>query len=85
MTFRPSNFKTLAGNPPPYKIREETNATLILVKATGEAMYGRTRGEKDHIVEQFNPETDLLLWPWVGQWHTDVFALGKEDLNKHYR
>ena len=47
-------------------------------------MYEHSRTGKDRIVEEFDEETDSLLFPWAGQWSTDVFTLGKEDLAKHY-
>jgi len=48
-------------------------------------MFANTNKEKDDLVAQFNGETDLLLWGWVGQWRTDIFFLSIADLNEYYR
>jgi hypothetical protein len=56
----------------------------LLVKASGDAEYARTRSDKDAVVSRFDAQ-DLLLWTWVGRHHTDVFMLTREDLDQHYR
>lgn len=58
---------------------------MILIQGTGEARYGRTRADKDAIVAEFNERTDLLLWAWTGQYHTDIFLLTAKDLDRYYR
>jgi len=85
MVYRPENFQRLPGAGPGFKIRTDDSSPLILVKATGEAAYGRRRTDKDSIIERFDPEADLLLWAWVGQWRTEVFMLSKEEVDKHYK
>jgi len=85
MIFKPQNFRRITeGSEPWFKIRMADHTTLILVKASGEAEYARTRRDKDHLVERFDPESDLLLWAWVGEYHTDIFLLTQADLDAHY-
>jgi len=85
IAFKPENFRTLVdGDAVPSKIRLMNKSPLMLIKTSGEAMYGRTRGEKDDLVARFASD-DLLLWAWSGQWGTDVFRLTKDDLEKYYR
>jgi hypothetical protein len=86
MIFRPRNFRRITDNSKPsFKIRTADFTTLILVKSSGEAEYGRTRGDKDQLVARFDPKADLLLWAWVGQHNTDIFMLTQEDLDLHYK
>lgn len=86
MTFKPKNFRRITeGSEPPFKIRTADSTTLILIKSTGDAMYGRTRGDKDQLIAEFDGKSDLLLWAWVGQYHTDIFMLTKEDLSRYYK
>lgn len=85
MIFKPQNFRRSEDSKPDFKIRAADWTTLILVKSSGEAMYGRTRGDKDHLIEQFEGQADLLLWAWVGQNHTDVFQLSAKDVRNHYK
>lgn len=85
MEFKPLNFRSITReNSPSSKIRIMDGSPLILVKKSGEAMYGRTRAEKDHLTECFE-EGDLLLWAWVGQYHTDIFQLSATDLESYYK
>lgn len=86
MVFKPQNFRRIGeGSKPHFKIRVADKTTLILVKSSGEAMYGRTRGDKDHLIAQFDGNTDLLLWAWVGERHTDIFLLRPEDVRDYYK
>jgi hypothetical protein len=86
MTFRPKNFRRITDDSKPsFKIRTADRTTLVLVKSSGEAEYGRTRGDKDQLVAQFDPDADLLLWAWVGEHHTDTFLLTQEDVDLHYK
>jgi len=82
--FNPKNFCRITDESrPPFKIRTADHTTLILVKASGDAMYGRTRSDKDDIIADFNADADLLLWAWTGQFRTDIFLLKQDDI-KHY-
>lgn len=83
MQFNPLNFRTLPADLPG-KIRTDQGMTLISVKPTGEARYGRTVGDKDSIVREYLP-SDLLLLAWTGQYRTDVFLLSPADLERSYR
>ena len=86
MFFKPQNFRKLDGeSKPQFKIRNADYTTLILVKGSGEAMYGRTRGEKDDLIEKFEEGSDLLLWAWTRQHHTDVFVLSSRDVQNYYK
>jgi hypothetical protein len=86
VTFKPQNFRRIESDSKPwFKIRTADHTTLILVKDSGAAMYGRTRGDKGQIIEQFDAAKDLLLWAWVGQHHTDIFQLTEADVKEHYR
>lgn len=85
MDFTAVNFKHLGpNNHPPAKIRLIDSSTLILVKKSGFAYYGRTRADKDKIVSDY-ADGDLLLFVWVGQHHTDIFHLTKTDIDTYYR
>lgn len=85
MKFNPKNFRTITSDTNPPLIRTADESTLILIKESGDAEYARTRTDKDRLVEQFDEKQDLLLWAWVGAYHTDVFQLTKEDLQRYYR
>jgi hypothetical protein len=86
MNFRPKNFRRLSGDSKPeFKIREANRNPLVLIKESGEAMYASTRADKDALIAEFNAETDLLLWAWVGQWRTDVFQLSDGDVKNYYK
>ena len=65
-------------------IRNNRLSPLILVKADGTMTWGKSRADKDAIVQAFDPAVDTLLWPWAGEYSTDVFKLSKADLDKHY-
>jgi hypothetical protein len=85
MKFHPQDFRRInEANKPDFKIRTADETTLILIKNSGEAMYGRTRGDKDRLIKEFDDENDLLLFVWVGQHHTDIFLLTKKDVADHY-
>jgi hypothetical protein len=85
LKFVPQNFRKLSGdNKPPSGIRNDPKMTLILVKESGEAMYARTRGDKDQLKAKFNDQSDLLLLAWTGQHSTDIFHLTARDLEDHY-
>ena len=86
MKFNPKNFRRITdGCKPSLKIRTADDTTLILIKSSGDAEYARTRGDKDSLVAQFDDQDDLLLWAWVGQYHTDIFMLTQQDLDQYYR
>ena len=84
MKFK-SEFRSLSNeSKPEFKIRDANGMPLVLIKENGEAKYANARMSKDALIDQFNEETDLLLWAWVGRWSTDIFQLTKEDLKKYY-
>jgi hypothetical protein len=86
MTFKPRNFRRItSADELRFKIRTADYTTLILVKNSGEAMYARTRADKDRLIEEFDGKIDLLLLVWPGEHHTDVFLLNQEDVVRHYR
>jgi len=85
LEFKPQNFRRITeDSKPSFKIRTSSCSTLILIKSSGEASYARTRGDKDQLVAVFDSKTDLLLWAWVGEYHTDIFLLKDEDVKTHY-
>jgi hypothetical protein len=77
-------FATLPTDISPLRIREMKLSPLILVKADGAARYASGRTDKDALIAAFADGEDLLLFPWVGKWTTDVFRLTREDLQRHY-
>jgi hypothetical protein len=80
------NLRQITNDSKPYtKIRLMDDTTMILLCGNGDVEYGRTRCEKDNLVGRFNPKTDLLLWAWVGNHHTDIFTLTKADLEEYYK
>jgi hypothetical protein len=86
LKFSPKNFRQLSQDSQPgSKIREGKHLTLILVKESGEAMFANTRTGKDELIAQFNPQADLLLLAWTGEWRTDIFHLSSEDVQRHYK
>ncbi len=86
MTFRPKNFRHITEeDKPAFKIRTADHTTLVLIKASGDAQYGRTRSDKDRIIAEFDADVDLLLWAWAGQHHTDIFVLTGEDVERYYK
>jgi hypothetical protein len=86
MKFYPKNFRQIAAdNPPGFKIRTADHTTLILIKSSGDGEYARTRMDKDQLIARFDAQADLLLWAWVGQYHTDIFMLTRQDLDLYYK
>ncbi len=85
MNFKPENFRTFDAETPSWVEIRTMKSPLILIKGTGEAAYARTVGDKDLLIERFDESTDLLLWPWEGEWRTEVFRLSRQDLDKFYR
>jgi hypothetical protein len=84
--IHPKNFRRITGDSKPSsKIRTADHTTLILIKESGDAMYGRTRADKDQIIGEFQEGSDLLLWAWVGQHHTDFFILDQKDIHSFYK
>lgn len=83
LAFVPKNFRKIV-NELGFKIRNVPVSPLILVKANGECGFGASAADKDAIVAKFNPQEDLLLWAWCGQFRTDVFVLSKTDLDNYY-
>lgn len=71
-------------NHPPAKIRVSDGCTLILIKSTGEASFGRTRADKDETIAAYEAP-DLLLLAWTGQYRTDIFELSPGDIANYYR
>jgi hypothetical protein len=83
--FNPKNFRRIEkDHEPQFDLRTHQGSTLILIKSSGDAMYGRTRADKDHIVAEFDGKTDLLLWAWTGTYKTDIFLLTREELDRYY-
>lgn len=82
--MNPKNLRTLDKDTHPLYIRVNTVCPLILCKSNGDVLYGKNRGEKDDVLAQCNFDADLLIFPWVGEWSTDVFVLSKSDVDKHY-
>ena len=86
MNFSPENFRSFDAETPAWvNIRVDDKSPLILIKASGEAVYARSAKDKDALLARFDEANDLLLWPWSGQYRTDVFRLSKSDLNKFYQ
>lgn len=66
-------------------IRNMARSPLILIKSTGEVSFANSPTEKDTIRESYNEKDgDMLVFPWAGEWKTDVFHLTHTDLVKHY-
>jgi hypothetical protein len=83
--FKSQNLRRITeDSKPSVKIRLLDGMPLILIKGSGDAQYGVTRGDKDDIVRDFDSHTDLLMWAWVGQWKTTIFMLTVEDLQQYY-
>jgi hypothetical protein len=88
--FKPENFRQLPALEPgklsePIDLRDDQSMTLVLVKASGEALFAHSRGGKDDIVRRFDATTDLLLLAWTGRYKTDVFQLSAADIAARYR
>ena len=84
ITFKPEGFRAIDPKSPPMGVRKQGIFSLILIKANGVACFENTATGKDNIRSKFDPETDLLLMTWTGQWRTDIFHLTKEDLDLVY-
>jgi hypothetical protein len=50
----------------------------VLIKRTGDVIYGRLKDEKKHLLSRYEVG-DILLLSWHGQWRTDVFAVSPAD------
>lgn len=84
MPYTLAGIKRIPDDVGPIGIRCNRASPLILLSGNGAICYAKGRIDKDTIVAQYNEEKDVLLFPWVGEWSTDVFYLLKEDLKKHY-
>lgn len=84
LKFTPDNFRSLADHVADVQMRTSAAFTLVLVKADGYAAFASRVGEKDDLKKKWNPETDLLLAVWRGQWRSDVFLLTPLDLERHW-
>lgn len=85
MVFDTSTLRTLKeDHTPNFGLRDNRSATLIRIASTGEITFARTRQDKDSMLAAMNWEEDVLLWPWIGQWYTDIFRLSKKDTEKYY-
>lgn len=85
LIFKPENFRTFDdGTPSSLDIRTEDGSPLILIKGTGEAVWAKTRVEKDQLISRFDEQHDLLLWGWQGQSRNDIFRLMQADLDRRY-
>jgi hypothetical protein len=86
MNFNAKNFRRITDeSKPSFKIRASDRATLILITQSGDAEYAWRASEKDLLVARFVAQTDLLLFAWTGQWHTDIFILTEQDLTLYYK
>lgn len=84
MIFAPQNLRVLPSDAA-LDLRGDAALTLILVKSTGEVTFGNTVRNKDSIVECFDDATDLLMLAWTGRYKSDVFQVGRPELDAHYR
>ncbi len=80
------SFRKMADHSHPnYPLRESKLEPLILIKHNGEVSYGKKPEDKDYLVSQYIEGEDILLFPWIGKFSTDVFILDNEALAKYYR
>ena len=84
MKFEPQHFRTLDHVEHSLGIRNMKRSPLILIKEDGYIGYDNSATGKDELIEKFEEDKDVLLFPWSGQWSTDVFMLSKKDIAKHY-
>ena len=70
---------------PSQPIRVLDGSPMILIRADGTMSWARTRTDKDAMVQTFNPDADVLLWVWRGQYGSDVFRLSDADVKAKYR
>lgn len=63
-------------------IRRNRTAPLILIRHRENSVHvGVSPKEKDELFYKFSePDGDILLWPWPGQWETRMFRLSMTDL-----
>jgi hypothetical protein len=61
-------------------ILTDPRSPLILVKASGVMYYARLKDERLALLKDFYHPEDVLLFPWSGQWRTEVFRLFPEDV-----
>jgi hypothetical protein len=76
------NARRLDGIDYPPDPMNNTTCPLILVKPSGRIVCAVSKSERREIVEIFQPEHDVLLMAWPGQWNTDVFRLDEADLKR---
>jgi hypothetical protein len=75
LAFECENFKPFDGGP---VTCWDGTSGLVLVKKTGEIIYGRLKGEKKDLLAR-HEEGDVLLLAWHGQWRTDIFIVTPEN------
>jgi hypothetical protein len=67
LIFKPENFRTFDdGTPSSLDIRTEDGSPLILIKGTGEAVWAKTRVEKDQLIRTY----------LINRIRTELLALG---------
>src|SRR5262249_15754736 len=75
VAFKCENFRSFDGGP---ATCWNGSSGLVLVKKTGEIIYGRVTGEKKELLARYQ-EGDVLLLAWHGQWQTDIFIVTPAD------
>ena len=84
--FRPTGFRRIDRSEPiPRNIRSDAKICLVLVKPDGAASCATGATDKDALVKAYDPQADLLVLVWAGQWKTEAFTIDADDLALVYR
>jgi hypothetical protein len=83
VTFNPENLRKAPEGGFPFKIKTARWATLILVKRDGKVYFAVNGGDKNFLKHSYE-DGDLLALAWTGEYHTDIFHVTKDDLDRDY-
>jgi hypothetical protein len=78
VNFKLENFRPFQGG---FVTCWDGSNGAVLIKQTGEVIYGRLKDEKKHLLSRYEAG-DTLLLAWHGQWRTDVFVVSPADFSE---
>jgi hypothetical protein len=78
VNFKLENFRPFQGG---FVTCWDGSNGAVLIKQTGEVIYGRLKDEKKHLLSRYEIG-DILLLAWHGQWRTDLFIVSPADFSE---
>jgi hypothetical protein len=80
-----ADFRRLPESLSPLDLGVRVDLSMILLKTTGEIMWGRTAADKETLVSLYNSAAgDVMLLVFSASLRTYVWMLSDADLEKHW-